>query len=290
MPQWTIEEPRKLTFDSEISSLHVRIVGGTVNVVGTDEGSSRLEVTEIDGPALIVSKDGSTLTVAYEDLPWKGLLGWLDRKGWRRRAVVSVAVPIGTRVELGVVSACAVVSGIGGRTSVRGVNGDTTLVGVSGSVDANTVSGNVDAQAVSGDLKVNTVSGELTVVEGTGGRVKADSVSGGMVLDLDPRTGTDVRLNTVSGEVAIRLPDPGDAKVDANTASGAVSNAFDELRLTNQWGAKRLTGTLGKGNGKLRVTTVSGSVALLRKPPAEEEFVDAPRDARDPEDPEGKVL
>jgi Putative adhesin len=274
MPEWTIAEPQKLTFDGTIKDLNVRTVGGTVNVVGTDEGSARLEVGEIEGPPLIVTRKGSTLTISYEDLPWKGLLGWLDRKGWRRRAVVSVAVPTATRVELGVVSANAVVSGISGAISLQGVSGDTTLVGVTGPVNANTVSGSVDAQDVSGDLRVNTVSGELTVVEGTGGRVKADSVSGGMVLDLDPRSGTDVRLSTVSGEVAIRLPGPCDAKVDANTTSGDVSTAFDELHLTNQWGAKRLTGTLGSGSGKLRVTTVTGSVALLRRPPGEDETGD----------------
>lgn len=277
MPEWTVSEPRKLTFDSGLDTLHVRIVAGTVNVVGTDEGPPRLEVSEIDGPPLIVTQQGGTLTVSYEDLPWKGLLGWLDRKGWQRNAVVSLAVPVGTRTEVGVVSASAVITGLGGRTSVRGVSGDTTLVGVTGPVDATTVSGGVDAHSVSGDLRVNTVSGGLTVVEGTGGRVKADSVSGAMVLDLAPYrpaggsgSGTDIKLNTVSGEVAVRLPASGDAEVDANTASGSVSTAFDELRLNSQWGAKRLTGTLGRGNGKLRVTTVSGSVALLRRPPSED--------------------
>lgn len=267
MPSWTVSEPQKLTFDGGVGTLHVRIVGGAVNIVGTDEPAARLEVSEIEGPPLIVTQSGSTLTVAYQDLPWKGLLGWLDPKGWRRHAVVSLAVPGSARVEVGVVSAAAVVSGIGGRVSVRGVNGDTTLVGVTGPVDANTVSGSVEAQALAGDLVVNTVSGELTVVEGTGGRVKADSVSGGMVLDLDPRSGTDVRLSSVSGEVAIRLPDPGDAEVEAGSSTGSVSSSFEELRLTNQWCAKRLTGTLGRGSGKLRVTTVSGSVALLRRPP-----------------------
>lgn len=67
--------------------------------------------------------------------------------------------------------------------------------------------------------------------------MKADSVSGDMVLDLDPAaTGTDVQLTTVSGEVAIRLPAPGDAEVDANTTSGTVANAFEDLRVSGQWG------------------------------------------------------
>ncbi len=93
MSEWSVAEPKKLTFDEPVSDLHVRIVNGTVNVVGTDEGSARLEISEIDGPPLVVTQSNGTLTVAYEDLPWKGFLKWLDRKGWRRSAVVSWPFP-----------------------------------------------------------------------------------------------------------------------------------------------------------------------------------------------------
>ncbi|MER5464513.1 DUF4097 family beta strand repeat-containing protein [Streptomyces sp. NPDC002668] len=283
MSEWSVAEPKKLTFDDPVTALNVRIVNGTVNVVGTDEGSARLEISEVEGPPLIVTQQGSTLTVAYEDLPWKGFLKWLDRKGWHRSAVVSLAVPAGSSVELGVVGAAAVVSGIQGPTAIRGVSGDTTLVGVSGAVRAESVSGNLEAQSVTGDLRYNSVSGDLTVIEGSGSSVRAESVSGDMVIDLDPGgKPTDIRLTSVSGEVAIRLPHPADAQVEANTASGAVSNAFDDLRVSGQWGAKKITGTLGAGTGTLKATTVSGSIALLRRPPAEDE----PHDAA----PTGKVL
>ncbi|MFF8941376.1 DUF4097 domain-containing protein [Streptomyces sp. NPDC014864] len=272
MPEWSVGEPGKLTFDEPVSELHVRIVNGAVNVVGTDEGSARLEVSEIEGPPLIVTQQGGTLTVAYEDLPWKGFLKWLDRKGWRRSAVVSLAVPAQARVELGVVGAAATVSGLDGHAEVKGVSGDTTLVGLTGPVRADTVSGSVEAQALSGDLRFNSVSGDLTVVEGAGSSVKADSVSGSMIVDLDPAgRPTDISLTNVSGEIAIRLPHPADTRVEANTASGTVSNAFEDLRVSGQWGAKRITGRLGTGHGRLKATTVSGSIALLRRPPAEDE-------------------
>ncbi|MET8446652.1 DUF4097 family beta strand repeat-containing protein [Streptomyces sp. NPDC005209] len=271
MSEWSVAEPMKLTFDDPVTELHVRVVNGTVNVVGTDEGSARLEVSEIEGPPLVVTQEGGTLTVAYDDLPWKGFLKWLDRKGWRRGAVVSLAVPMDTRVEVGVVGAAAVVSGIRGTSVVKGVTGDTTLVALSGPVRADTVSGNLEAQAVTGDLRFNSVSGDLTVVEGSGSAVRAESVSGSMIIDLDPDGPTDVRLTSVSGEIAIRLPHPADAEVEANTASGTISNAFDGLRVHGQWGAHKITGRLGAGNGKLRATTVSGSIALLRRPPREDE-------------------
>ncbi|MFJ8699227.1 DUF4097 family beta strand repeat-containing protein [Streptomyces ardesiacus] len=270
MSEWSVAEPRKLTFDESVDRLHVRVVGGTVNVVGTDEGSARLEISEIEGPPLLVTHRDGVLTVAYEDLPWKGFLKWLDRKGWRRSAVVSLAVPAGTRVEVGAVSATAVISGIEGPAEVKGVSGDTTLVGLAGPVRADTVSGNVEAQALTGDLRFNSVSGDLTVVE-AGSSVRADSVGGSMIVDLDPAGGpTDVSLNSVSGEIAIRLPQPADARVEANTASGTVSSAFEDLRVGGQWGAKRITGRLGAGSGRLRATTVSGSIALLRRPATEE--------------------
>ncbi|MFF6861696.1 DUF4097 family beta strand repeat-containing protein [Streptomyces ardesiacus] len=270
MSEWSVAEPRKLTFDELVDRLHVRVVGGTVNVVGTDEGSARLEISEIEGPPLLVTHRDGVLTVAYEDLPWKGFLKWLDRKGWRRSAVVSLAVPTGTRVEVGAVSAAAVISGIEGPAEVKGVSGDTTLVGLAGPVRADTVSGNVEAQALTGDLRFNSVSGDLTVVE-AGSSVRADSVGGSMIVDLDPAGGpTDVSLNSVSGEIAIRLPQPADARVEANTASGTVSSAFEDLRVGGQWGAKRITGRLGAGSGRLRATTVSGSIALLRRPATEE--------------------
>ncbi|WP_217182260.1 DUF4097 family beta strand repeat-containing protein [Streptomyces sp. AC495_CC817] len=284
MSEWSVAEPRKLTFDEPVTALHVRVVNGTVNVMGTDEGSARLEVSDIEGPPLTVTQKDGTLTVAYADLPGKGFLTWLDRKIRRRTALVSLAVPTGTRVEVGVLGATAVVSGLGGRTEVRGVSGDTTLVGLSGPVRTTTVSGSVEAQALTGELRLSSVSGDLTVIEGSCPSVKAESVSGAIILDLDPAGGpADIGLTSVSGEIAIRLPHPADAEVEANTASGTISSAFDDLRVSGLWGAHKVTGRLGTGAGRLKATTVSGSIALLRRPPAE----DGPWDDLDSPDSAG---
>ncbi|MCZ9347874.1 hypothetical protein NGM37_60365, partial [Streptomyces sp. TRM76130] len=91
MPEWSVTEPSRLTFDAPVTELHVRVVDGTVNVVGREKGPARLEVSAMEGAPLIVEQRGGTLTVAYEDLPWKDFLQWLDRKARRRSAVVSLA-------------------------------------------------------------------------------------------------------------------------------------------------------------------------------------------------------
>ncbi|MFE2306584.1 DUF4097 domain-containing protein [Streptomyces sp. NPDC059411] len=286
---WSVAEPQKLTFEEPVAEVRVRMVGGTVNVVAADEGPARLEVAEVDGPPLHVVQEGGVLTISYEDLPWNGSQGFkawfegkpwkawsssgLGRKAWERSATVTLTVPAATHVRLATVGATAFVSGIGGGTDIHGVSGDATLVGLSGRVKAHTVSGSVEAQSVTGELGFHTVSGGLTVVDGAGGNVRADSVSGDMLIDLalEDRTGpgpVDISLTSVSGQVAIRLPHPADARVEANTATGGVSNAFEDLRVSGQLGAKRITGTLGAGTGTLRATTVSGSIALLRRPAA----------------------
>ncbi|MFB8214244.1 MULTISPECIES: DUF4097 family beta strand repeat-containing protein [Streptomyces] len=281
--RWTIAEPRKLAFEDPVTALHVRIVDGTVNVVGTDEPDARLEVSAIEGPPLLVTQEDGRLTVAYEDLPWPHFLGWFDPEVRHRSAVVTLVVPAASSVEVGAIGAGAVVSGISGRTEVRGVSGDSTLVGLTGAVRGESFSGSLEAQGVTGDLRFHSVFGDLTVVDGAGASVRAESVSGAMVLDVDPSgKPTDIRLATVSGEIAVRLPHPADARVEANTASGSVSNAFEDLRVRGQWGSKKITGTLGAGTGTLRATTVSGSIALLRRPPVEDDAYAA--------EPTGKVL
>ncbi|MFB7941186.1 DUF4097 family beta strand repeat-containing protein [Streptomyces sp. NPDC004779] len=280
MTEWSVTEPVKLAPADPVTRLRIRVVGGAVNVVGTDESTARVEISEIEGPPLVVTQEGSTLTVAYEDLHWKGILKWIDTRPHRRRAVVSVAVPAGAEVEVGAVMADTVVSGLRGRAEVRGVTGATTLVGLSGPVRAETVSGALEAQSVTGALRVTSVTGDVTVIEGSGSAVRAETVSGDMVLDLDPAPAgappADIRLTSVSGEVAIRLPHPADARVEASTTSGAVSNAFEDLRVGGEWGTKSITGTLGAGSGTLKATTVSGSIALLRRPDSAEEPASGP--------------
>ncbi|MFC8455168.1 DUF4097 domain-containing protein [Kitasatospora sp. NPDC057223] len=280
MSQWTISEPDRITIDETVGALHVRIIDGAVNVVAA-EGPARLEVTELEGDPLQVTLEDGVLTVTYKNLSWaelgesvkslqsvKELFSSLRRK---RRAVVSLAVPAGSEVRIGSVSADATVSGVAGRVAVHGASGATTLVGLSGRTEANSVSGDVDVQSVSGELKVKTVSGGLTVVAGTADKVSANSVSGAVTLDLDVATPTEIKVNTVSGAVGVRLPSLADAKVEAGTSSGDVSSTFEQLKVSGTWGAKKLSGQLGSGKGSLQVTTVSGAVTVLHRPDTEDD-------------------
>ncbi|MFI9270424.1 DUF4097 family beta strand repeat-containing protein [Kitasatospora sp. NPDC052896] len=281
MSQWTVEEPQRIAIEEPVRGLQVRIIGGAVNVVAA-EGPARLEVTELEGEPLQVSLVDGVLTVSYPNLDWaefgekvksvdamKGFIGSLRRK---RRAVVSLTVPAATEVKLGTITAAATVSGVTGGTTVWGVAGEATLVELAGRTEAKTVSGDVNAQSVADELRVNSLSGELTVISGTAATLHANTVSGAVTLDLDGTTPADIKVNTVSGDVAVRLPRPADTTVEAGSTNGQFSNAFDELTLGGTWGAKKLSGKLGAGTGRLQVTTVSGAISLLSRPEPEDDL------------------
>jgi Toastrack DUF4097 len=276
--EWTIEAPTNLEFD-EVTGLRVRLIAGSVAVLATT-GKPSLEVSSVEGDPLNVTYEDGVLTVAHENLNWEGLLKWLRPQ--RHAATVTVSVPRKCQAQVGVVSATAVMSGIGARASVKSVSGGITLDGVTGDVDANTVSGPVEAQGINGKLNFNTVSGDLTLADGWMERLDVNGVSGDVTadLDLDPLGG--MQVTTVSGEVMLRLPAEADARVNLHSVSGDVRSEFAELRRSSAPASRSVSGSLGAGSGQVSVTTMSGRVMLLRR--AER----GPQDVRADEKPDNE--
>ena len=266
MTQWQIEHPQTLDLEG-VRRLAVRMVAGSVDVVGRTEdaasGAAQVEVSAVEGPLTVTLEDG-TLTIVHERLTWGGLLDWVG--GRKVSATVSVSVPHTCPVELGVMSADAVVSGIDAdRTAVKSVSGDVTLDGVRSDISAQTVSGDLESRQLAGALRFSTVSGDLTVVRGETSMVKAETVSGNLVLDLDLAAGGRVEVATVSGDLTVRLPEDVGIAVDVKTMSGSLDSAFTGVRTERRPGKVSLHGQVGDGSGRLSARTVSGDVTLLRR-------------------------
>jgi hypothetical protein len=262
MPRWTIDAPATLDFD-HVAALRVRAISGSVAVLSTDDRCC-LDIDSIAGQPLLVSHEDGVLTVSYEDLTWDGLLGWLRPQ--RHSAVITVTVPGECPVQLGVVNAGAIVSGISAKTSVKSVSGNITLDGVTGSVDATTISGDVEAQGVGGRIGFNSVSGDLTLADGSVDRLDAKTVSGRITADIDLACDGRLHVGTVSGPVAIRLPSGTSTHVELRSAAGRVQSEFTGLSSSQQPGSNTLNGRLGTGgSGRVSVTTMSGQVTLLQR-------------------------
>ena len=260
-----LDGPDKLAFD-QVDRVVVRVVEGAVDVVGTDDQAT-LEVSELSGEPLQVRHEGGTLAIDYKHPRRFGPLAWLTGQARRCRAVLSLAVPRDCPVELHVVSASVMVGGLRAPVLVQSVSGEITLAGLGGRAEAETVSGAVQASGVTGDLSARTVSGDLTVAEGGGGSLRARTVSGAVAIDLQARGDRDINLSSVSGDLTVRLPETSDLEVKLKSTSGQVTSAFDQLERDRTPGRYTAWGRLGAGTGRLRASSTSGHVALLRRAP-----------------------
>jgi hypothetical protein len=267
MPRWTIDAPTTLNFDG-VAALRVRLISGAVAVLaaGPDGGRPSVDVAAVSGQPLLITHEAGILTISYEDISWEGLLGWLRPQ--RHTATVTITVPSDCPVQLGVVNASTVISGLSARTSVKTVSGEITLDGMTGDIDVNTVSGDLEAQGSRGAIRFKTLAGDLTVADALLERLDAKTVGGRVTADFELAPAGSVQAATVSGDVAIRVPADTGARVDLRSASGRVDTAFEDLITTRNPGPASVTGTLGRADGRLSVSTMSGSVALLRRHPA----------------------
>jgi Toastrack DUF4097 len=263
MPCWTVETPTSLDFD-DVTALQVRLIAGTVAVMATDDKPSVL-VTDITGRPLQVGYEGGTLTIAYETPSWERLLDWL--KPLRDSAAVTVTVPADCPIQLGVVTASAVVCGLSSGASVKGVSSDITLDGVGGAVQADTVSGTLEGRDVDGEVRFKSVSGDLTLADGSLALLEADNISGQIAADVSLAAAGAMRISTISGDVTVRLPADSDAQVRLHSTSGNIRTEFDSLRPVTLPGSNTVSGNVGAGSGKVSVNSVSGAVTLLRRPP-----------------------
>jgi hypothetical protein len=261
MPSWTVDAPERLDFD-DVTALNVRLMAGSVAVLASYDRPS-LVVTELKGRPLQVTKEGGELTISYESLSWDGLLGFLKPR--HDSAAVTITVPADCPIQLGVLSASAIVSGLRSGAALKGMSGDVTLDGVAGNVEAETMSGEIAARDIDGEVRFKSMSGGLVLADGWLDRLEANTMSGQIAADVTLRAEGDVHVSTMSGDVTLRLPEGSDARVRLQSTSGAVRSEFESLRAVKAPASHTVSGNVGAGTGRVSVSTMSGSVTLLRR-------------------------
>ncbi|GAA1757919.1 DUF4097 family beta strand repeat-containing protein [Streptomonospora arabica] len=273
MARWTIDQPTTRTLDG-IVALRVRVIGGHVNILPTDDPVT-FEVSDVSGEPVLATQEAGILTVTYDDLTGSGLLDRLrpvQLSGYRgmarRSATVSLQVPRDCPVEVTTLSAPVVVAGLSGKTQIRTASGDITLDGLTGETEINTVSGNVAARDLQGSLHFNTVRGQVAVAGGRLYDLTGKSASGQFLGDVDVAPAGRVRLGSVSGEIALRVPAETSATAELRSATGKLDSDF-ALERRDQRARGSLAGKIGSGvdPAGITATTVSGAASLLRREP-----------------------
>jgi DUF4097 and DUF4098 domain-containing protein YvlB len=197
---------------------------------------------------------------------------------------ISLAVPVDVRAALHLVDGSVIASGLRSTTEVNVTSGQVTLMGLGGRTRAKLDSGPVEALGVTGHLTLETISGEVVVAASSAERVCATTVSGAITCDLDNPRGSEIRLGTTSGSITVRVREDSDLSVRLRTTSGRITTGFPQLHNVRSGSSKDSHGEIGTGEGRLRASTTSGSIALLARP-VEDEDIDLQADGVSGETP-----
>lgn len=265
--QWTVAMERNRTIDlARIRSLRVSLIAGSVDIVGHDEDTTRIEVNEVHKRDLTVTLNGDAVEISQTPLGWDDPLGSLrSLRPQSAHAAISVLVPRDIALSLGVVSATTLVTGLHHTVRLNSMSGDLQTVGLTGALDINTASGEIGITDHSGSITVNAASGEITA-SGAIRRFTANTVSGDIFLDV-LGTPEAITSRSISANLTARFDPELDLHVTVNTVSGKLQ--FGGADITGAR-ARGFDGTLegvGADRRSVRVVanSVAGCVSLLRR-------------------------
>jgi hypothetical protein len=265
LEKWIIHPGETRVIDIEtVRSLKIGLVGGQIDVVAHDDPGVRVEVHGVTVKDLRIEMTGDTLEIDHPQLRWDNFLEVFRNFGsGGPKAEISVAVPREVALNLGVVSASALVAGLRTPAKLNTVSGDIIVDGLDGDLTLNAVSGDVQVRELRGAFSANSVSGDVAA---TGSITKAsvDTVSGSVLVDSTGPIHA-INVNTVGGNATIRLDEDLAANYVVRTVSGRIQ--IDGVVRSGS-GPTNHSGSTGELSGTfvdVRTNSVSGDLTVLRR-------------------------
>lgn len=130
-------------------------------------------------------------------------------------------------------------------------------------VDVGTVNGSLNVSGATAEVRANTVNGGIDATT-SGGPVTASTVNGSVTARMGTTGTQDLRFTTVNGSVTVELPAALDADLDLSTVNGRLSSDYP-MTIEGRVDPRHLRATIGRGGRQLKVSTVNGSVRLVKR-------------------------
>ncbi|MHC4618321.1 MAG: M56 family metallopeptidase [Planctomycetota bacterium] len=163
---------------------------------------------------------------------------------------------------------------------LRTNNGSIDVADISGDIESRTNNGSLSAVRTAGNTRLRTNNGRINItkaalapgaIKANNGSITCKEISGDLQANLNngrvkvsyAKTAPNVcsvSINTNNGDIDFTAPPNFSAVVEAQTRIGSIRT---DLPLTVKgWLGKTVSGTLGKGEGKLHLETSNGSIRI----------------------------
>ena len=150
------------------------------------------------------------------------------------------------------------VNTVSGDAKVTARSADVTVESVSGDVAVSgELAGRVQLEAVSGGLLLNST--------GKAKQVDAGVVSGDIELRTGLQAGGKLKAESLSGNLLVVLPRDASARVSASSFTGSIRSPVGEVETEEHGPGSSLTTTLGSGDGRIDLETFSGDLQLRQE-------------------------
>ncbi|NQZ08064.1 MAG: DUF4097 family beta strand repeat protein [Algicola sp.] len=292
-----IDEVLDVRANGQVSIENMR---GTVEIVGWNK--NQMSVTgELDEKAKgYTFETENGYTVFKVKVPKRMRGGYKDEDG----SQLKIFVPKGSNVEFQSVNGDVSIKSVSGGANIHTVNGNVRAEALTKRIRLETVNGDIRAKGLDGKIKLATVNGKV-VDHGSKGQVVYTTVNGSIdsrsqatrvivenvngEIDLDLKTTDELEISTVNGNVDASVELSNDATVTITTVSGnatlsvsgdvggrfrlashaggRIKNRLTDDQVTKQkYGpARNLKFSIGGGDAKVEMTSVSGNLTIQKK-------------------------
>ncbi len=269
---------------SDSPEVYVTTSGGSVDIIGHDENTVRIEMyvrrgsryldssdTDLSDFDITIRKDGDVVVAeARQKHSGFRIFRSISNISISFRAYVPEYALAEGRTSGGSVSAERIYNNLklttsGGSVNVKDIEGMTELRTSGGSIQMENVAGIVSARTSGGSITTDNLYGEADL-RTSGGSIRLDNVSakisartsGGSIRGNFLTFYDDIELNTSGGNIVIDLPE-----TEHFTLNLRGQRVNTNLRnFTGEFERNRISGKIGDGGPVLSARTSGGSVSL----------------------------
>jgi hypothetical protein len=199
-------------------------------------------------------RDGDSVVVTHPISPPPGIDFVVDYR---------IYVPAGTDIEIVGGNGNLLVHPGCGAVEARGINADIKISEAAGRVVAESTNGRITVNDIVADAQIETVNGDIRAVS-KGGRLLAISTNGGVYARLIGDDVQSANLTSQNGPVAVDVPSAMGLEVTAVGAGLPLRRVLGLDDTDPEAGV--VTATIGNGETILNLETVTGTIAMKRRP------------------------